>query len=288
MAFQGSLSELPLPDIIQLVSVSGKTGRFTLTGEDRSGRIYLRNGQIVHASVAPRSEPTGGSDLDESRETTGEDAIYELATWSNGDFVFEPDEASPAETIDKPNTNLLMEAARRMDEWQVLRKKIASTSMVPVFTDLSATAAVSLSPREWAIVRNVDGRRSIDEVALALGESSFNTSKDVYGLLAAGHLELSEPVTTQLRGALRKLSPAAGGSLAEALDRAARSLYAGEEAATTFERAAKLAQTQISNGRVTDGIVDLLNDHERVLRRFAGPDTPSEYRKRLKSLLGIE
>ena len=26
MAFQGSLKELPLPDIIQLVSVSGKTG----------------------------------------------------------------------------------------------------------------------------------------------------------------------------------------------------------------------------------------------------------------------
>ena len=33
MAFQGSLRELPLPDIIQLVAVSGKTGVFVLKNE---------------------------------------------------------------------------------------------------------------------------------------------------------------------------------------------------------------------------------------------------------------
>ena len=43
MAFQGSLKELPLPDIIQLVSVSGKTGVFSLTrNNDPAGEIYLR------------------------------------------------------------------------------------------------------------------------------------------------------------------------------------------------------------------------------------------------------
>ena len=44
MAFQGSLKELPLPDIIQLVSVSGKTGKFTLSREGDRGFIYLKNG----------------------------------------------------------------------------------------------------------------------------------------------------------------------------------------------------------------------------------------------------
>ena len=34
MSFQGSLSELPLPDVIQLVSSSGKTGCFHLTDGD--------------------------------------------------------------------------------------------------------------------------------------------------------------------------------------------------------------------------------------------------------------
>jgi hypothetical protein len=52
MAFQGSLKELPLPDIIQLVSVSGKTGVFSLTRDgDANGEIFLRGGQIVHAHI---------------------------------------------------------------------------------------------------------------------------------------------------------------------------------------------------------------------------------------------
>ena len=51
MAFQGSLKELPLPDIIQLVSVSGKTGKFTLTRDGDRGFIFLKNGQMVHAVV---------------------------------------------------------------------------------------------------------------------------------------------------------------------------------------------------------------------------------------------
>ena len=51
MAFQGSLNKLPLPDIIQLVSVSGKTGVFTLKNGTEAGYIYLQDGQIVHAQV---------------------------------------------------------------------------------------------------------------------------------------------------------------------------------------------------------------------------------------------
>ena len=56
MAFQGSLAELPLPDIIQLVSVSGKTGRFDLSHESETGHIYLRDGQIVRRLDSPDAD----------------------------------------------------------------------------------------------------------------------------------------------------------------------------------------------------------------------------------------
>src|SRR3989337_152582 len=118
MAFQGSLKELPLPDIIQLVSVSGKTGKFTLTREGDRGFIYLKNGQMVHATV---------SDL------IGEEAIYALAIWNQGEFQFSPAEEPDRQTITKSNTNLLMEAARRLDEWRVLSRKIPSMELIPEF-----------------------------------------------------------------------------------------------------------------------------------------------------------
>ena len=52
MAFQGSLRELPLPDIIQLVAVSGKTGVFALKNAGGSGKIFLRKGPPDRANYA--------------------------------------------------------------------------------------------------------------------------------------------------------------------------------------------------------------------------------------------
>ena len=101
MAFQGSLAELHLPDIIQLVSVSGKTGIFHLTEGPQKGEIYLKEGRIVHAELA---------------DIEGEEAVYELAIWRKGEFRFDADVEPPRETIQKSNTSLLMEAARRLDE----------------------------------------------------------------------------------------------------------------------------------------------------------------------------
>jgi hypothetical protein len=116
MAFQGSLAELHLPDIIQLVSVSGKTGVFHLTDGPHRGDIWLHEGRIVHA---------------ETEDLSGEEAVYALAIWRTGEFRFEAGVAAPRQTIQKSNTNLLMEAARRLDEWRVLAKKIPSSSSSP-------------------------------------------------------------------------------------------------------------------------------------------------------------
>ncbi len=69
MAFQGSLAELHLPDIIQLISVSGKTGVFHLTDGALHGEIFLNEGKIVHAQLD---------------EISGEEAVYALAIWSQG------------------------------------------------------------------------------------------------------------------------------------------------------------------------------------------------------------
>src|SRR5260370_16351783 len=102
MGFQGSRKELPLPDIIQLVSVSGKTGVFTLRrNADSSGEIFLRGGQIVHAHIG---------------DLTGEEAVYELAIWPEGEFVFTPGQETDLTTIQKSNTNPLIETARRIHE----------------------------------------------------------------------------------------------------------------------------------------------------------------------------
>jgi len=107
-------------------------------------------------------------------------------------------------------------------------------------------------------------------------------------LLASGQMALSEPFSPALRAAIQQLSRTAAGSLAEALDRAATEACNAAAATPSLQRAAKLAQAQRDRGRVADSIYDLVHDHERVLQRFAGPDSGADYRDRLNRLLDIQ
>src|SRR6188474_2027307 len=209
MAFQGSLKELPLPDIIQLVSVSGKTGVFSLRNGNDSGEIYLRKGQIAHATVGALS---------------GEEAVYELAIWREGDFVFEPGRETETTSITRSNTNLLMEAARRIDEWQVLSKRIPSTRLVPVFTEQGVNTSVSFTPQEWALICKIDERRSIEEIAVGLGTSPFETCKILYGLITSGLVELKEDLTKLHTDRLQRMSLPDLAGLADKIHQQARQL----------------------------------------------------------------
>jgi uncharacterized protein DUF4388 len=176
MAFQGSLAEMHLPDIIQLISVSGKSGVFQLVDGPHQGQIYLRDGKIVHAQLG---------------ETAGEEAVYALAIWSQGDFKFEHGVATDQKTISKSNTNLLMEAARRLDEWRVLSKKIPSTDMIPEFVvQEHREGQINLNTSEWLILSKIDGKRSLKQMASASGLSVFDVAKILYGLVATGLIRL--------------------------------------------------------------------------------------------------
>src|SRR5438093_4191572 len=176
MAFQGSLAELHLPDIIQLISVSGKTGVFHLTSGVLAGEIYLNDGKIVHAQID---------------DVSGEEAVYALAMWSQGDFRFDPGVATELRTITKSNTNLLMEAARRLDEWRVLSKKIPSTDMVPEFVvQEHRDGQINLNTSEWLILSKIDSHRSVKEIAAATKLTAFDAAKILYGLVATGLIRL--------------------------------------------------------------------------------------------------
>jgi Domain of unknown function (DUF4388) len=179
MAFQGSLAELHLPDIIQLISVSGKTGVFHLTDGPLKGEIYLNEGKIVHALL---------------EDASGEEAVYALAIWRQGEFRFDPGVATDRHTITKSNTNLLMEAARRLDEWRVLSKKIPSTDLVPEFMiQDSREGQINLNTSEWLILSKIDGRRTIKAIAMASNLSVFDACKMLYGLVAASLIRLRDP-----------------------------------------------------------------------------------------------
>jgi hypothetical protein len=270
VAFQGSLRELPLPDVIQLVAVSGKTGVFNLKNGGDSGQIYLRKGQIVHAS---------------SGTLAGEQAVYELARWFQGDFVFTPGTETEIETIDKSNTNLLMEAARQIDEWKILSKKIESTRMVPVFAPQASRVSVSFTPAEWAVITKVDERRSIEEIAAGLGQGAFEVCKIIYGLLTSGVLSLRDDLRGLPVDRIKRLGRPELLGVAEQIHRLAQSLLSGSEWSGELEGSLRLFRAETDAGRGGDAILDLVRSEEKLVSAHAGPNQAKAFLDRVTSIL---
>lgn len=270
MAFQGSLKELPLPDIIQLVSVSGKTGVFVLNGPSQTGQIFLRDGEIVHATAG---------------EIEGEEAVYELAIWQEGDFVFKPETETEQRTIRKSNTNLLMEAARRIDEWQVLSKRIPSTQMVPIFTNAGSSTSVSFTPHEWAVICKIDERRSIEDLASVLGLSAFEVCKLLYGLVTAGLVELKEGLGQLQTERLRQLGGSELSGIAQRVYEQARALLANHEKLPELEATTRKTKSEMEAGRGPDAVLDMIRSFEQLVSGALGPNQARVFLERVNQLL---
>ncbi len=259
MSFQGSIQELPVPDIIQLVSVSGKTGMFTLVRGVERGYIYLKNGQMVHARVG---------------DITGEEAIYALAIWSSGDFQFTPGEEADTVSIEKSNTTLLMEAARRLDEWKVLSRKIPAVDYAPVFLPRDPGEPVTLSPIEWNLVIRIDGKKTVEQLAQANGTSSFETAKVLYGLVTANLVEMRPRDSTRSTGST---APAVLGDEKKILMilctrvKQEAEIALGESNLPGIERPYKQALAEIDRGRGVEAVRDLIRQTEKAISSIRGP-----------------
>lgn len=127
-----------------------------------------------------------------------EESVYELMDWDEGHFRFEEGPV-PARAVGEVEVrvrvdSLLMEGARRIDEWSQLESKIPDAGWVPVLlpSEQVEGAPLDLRPGEWEVLAEIDGERDLRELAADLGRSSFELAKIIYGLIGMGVVHLME------------------------------------------------------------------------------------------------
>lgn len=101
MGVKGRLKDMGLVDIIQIFNAERRTVAVHLGSELGYGRVYVKGGKIIHAAY---------------REFTGQDALYQLLAWKDGEFEVEPDALPPESTINEPAESIILEGLRRLDE----------------------------------------------------------------------------------------------------------------------------------------------------------------------------
>jgi hypothetical protein len=97
----GSLEDMGLVDMIQILSAGGRSIEISLTHGGRQGLVVLKDGDIVHAHCG---------------EAAGEAALYEIMRWESGAFTTRHCAEPPERNIHGSVMSLLMEGSRLADE----------------------------------------------------------------------------------------------------------------------------------------------------------------------------
>ena len=127
-----------------------------------------------------------------------EEVVFEVMSWREGYFSFTEgplvDLRTEAE-IRIPTEAILMEGARRIDEWSRIEAHVPHLGVVPSLAPLADTThgALDLLPAEWELLAQIDGQRDLRELAAGLGRSEFEVAKTVFGLLTSGVITIQDP-----------------------------------------------------------------------------------------------
>ncbi len=174
---------------------------------DRLGDILVKHGRITADALAAAVEQQSQQrdkrlgeilveqgaiereDLERYMRIQIEEAVYFLFTWTQGTFNFEAD-VRPAQeeflVLINPES-LLLEGARRVDEWSLIEKKVPSFDLIfTVDTDRLKASEVQLTSEQGVIVPLLDGRRDATQLVEDSGLGEFEVGKALYGLLSAG------------------------------------------------------------------------------------------------------
>ncbi|HEY0971715.1 MAG TPA: DUF4388 domain-containing protein [Gemmatimonadales bacterium] len=206
----------------------------------RSGRVT--EAELSHARARQREEQgsrrlgqvlvdeglISSRELDRQLRLQIEAVVFELLSWRDGFFSFIEQDVSelPADAMVRISAeSLLMEAARRVDEFSAIADRVPSLDVVPALagmrasgdvgdatpddtasdeTFLSGAPPLELRQEEWEVLAAVDGERDLRSIAVVLGRSEFDVAKVAAQLVRARVIDVAAP------SALRVPSSGAG------------------------------------------------------------------------------
>jgi len=174
----------------ELLVRAGKIGEADL---DRARAMQGQGDQRKIGDILVDIEALNPTELERQVRFQIEEVIFEMMSWREGYFSFveEPVSDVPGDATTHIRIEaLLMEGARRIDEWSRMERKIPHVGVVPVLAGgaQGAEGQIDILPTEWEVLASIDGTRDIRAIASALARSEFDVAKTIFGLDSAGVL----------------------------------------------------------------------------------------------------
>ena len=164
-----------------------------------NGRVSRDIGDVlVHGGAITQKE------LERQLRLQIESVVFELMSWREGFFSFEERSRGDMPVggdnrIAVSTESLLMEGARRIDEWSRIADIVPNLTVVPELAPVEEDrdgAMLDLLPHEWQVLTIIDGGRDLRAIAATLARDEFEIAKIAYGLATTGVIVLRPPNRT--------------------------------------------------------------------------------------------
>ena len=189
MALQGNLKDMSVADIIQVNCQDKKIALATISNQGRDAKLYFNDGAVVHAELDT---------------LMGEEVIYQILGWDDGEFTLDIGVLAPQVTIKRNWSGLLLEGAKRLDEsandednllqtGETVEKKEEQikqilTSLINNLPGIDSIAIVGID----GFIKNSMYKNIVDESIFgAVGAAIFNLGKRSLGLLRMDNFKKS-------------------------------------------------------------------------------------------------
>jgi formylglycine-generating enzyme required for sulfatase activity len=174
--FSGSVEDLAIAELIQTMELGRKNAEILIEHDGQQSRIWCVDGAVIDA---------------ECGRLLGAPAVYRLLALDRGRVHADFSPVERVRTINVSTQALLMESARRTDECCRLRERLGDLQAIFVPSDHAMSPAAQASPTEYAVLRLLDGERSLEQVVRDSLLPDLETLTHLLALRERGLMELS-------------------------------------------------------------------------------------------------
>jgi len=185
-SFHGSLTEIGLGDVLQLLSTTRKGGLLVVRSPRETGRIFLEDGRIYYACMA------------EWLEVDPRKVLYRLLRWTAGTFELEKSDVRVfANPITESTDALLLEGARQMDELNNLSAELPPLEAVVQLVRPLPGRLTELEDCDLDFLQLVCDYGTVRGILDHFPGSDFEGYTYLLGMVGRQYLKISTPAAQQ-------------------------------------------------------------------------------------------
>ena len=185
MFSEGKDEKAPLAELLVRLGVVEK--------DEMDKALKKRKGKASLSQVLSKMGLAEETQIIEAVRTFVAEEIYDLFTWEEG--AFDLKEGQPVEGIFDPEVaaadlsievnELILEAARRQDEWDRINRALGSQKDIyAVRKEREEEAKAITDPATMAVLQYLDGRKTVQRVIIESGLGRFTVSKVLADLIS--------------------------------------------------------------------------------------------------------